>query len=329
MPPPLLLLTCVGVAEGRKKHVSCFSSCGHLHDIGYPFRLKSDLPGCGSPNYELLCDSGKPMLELGSAKYYITNISYKNMTISVIDPVFVNDNKYCPLPLQSPPPDFSYLYDDVGGYWALFVNCTRPIHDGTYQRGPNCLSSNNSFVYVVADMWGIVEPIKPSCGFLASIPMSVRQFNPNNTDIFELLKEGFMLSWDVGRETSSAIFHECLNEAKSFGMLLLEMAGGRRNVDKTMENTSQVYYPSWIYDQLAQNNGIIEINNNMEIHEIERKLCKVGLWCIQMKSSNRPSMDKVVEMLEGDTDNLQMPPRPSFHPRSRSLQGNLPFNPLQ
>ncbi|XP_020087846.1 LEAF RUST 10 DISEASE-RESISTANCE LOCUS RECEPTOR-LIKE PROTEIN KINASE-like 2.5 isoform X1 [Ananas comosus] len=210
----LLLLTCVGVAEGRKKHVSCFSSCGHLHDIGYPFRLKSDLPGCGSPNYELLCDSGKPMLELGSAKYYITNISYKNMTISVIDPVFVNDNKYCPLPLQSPPPDFSYLYDDVGGYWALFVNCTRPIHDGTYQRGPNCLSSNNSFVYVVADMWGIVEPIKPSCGFLASIPMSVRQFNPNNTDIFELLKEGFMLSWDVGRETSSAIFHECLNEAK-------------------------------------------------------------------------------------------------------------------
>ncbi|XP_020081758.1 rust resistance kinase Lr10-like [Ananas comosus] len=102
------------------------------------------------------------------------------------------------------------------------------------------------------------------------------------------------------------------SDVYSFGMLLLEMAGGRRNVDKTMENTSRVYYPSWIYDQLAQNNGIIEINNNMEIHEIERKLCKVGLWCIQMKSSNRPSMDKVVEMLEGDTDNLQMPPRPFF-----------------
>ncbi|XP_020082299.1 rust resistance kinase Lr10-like isoform X2 [Ananas comosus] len=102
------------------------------------------------------------------------------------------------------------------------------------------------------------------------------------------------------------------SDVYSFGMLLLEMAGGRRNVDNIMANTSQVYYPSWIYDQLTQNNGIIEINNNIEIYEVERKLCKVGLWCIQMKSSNRPSMDQVVEMLEGDTDNLQMPPRPFF-----------------
>ncbi|XP_020082300.1 rust resistance kinase Lr10-like [Ananas comosus] len=102
------------------------------------------------------------------------------------------------------------------------------------------------------------------------------------------------------------------SDVYSFGMLLLEMAGGRRNVDRSIENTSQVYYPSWIYDRLTQNNEIIEINNNIEIHGVESKLCKVGLWCIQMKSSNRPSMDKVVEMLEGDEDNLQMPPRPFF-----------------
>lgn len=34
-------------------------------------------------------------------------------------------------------------------------------------------------------------------------------------------------------------------------MLLMEMAGGRRNVDPKADNSSQIYYPSWIYDQLV------------------------------------------------------------------------------
>nr|CAD1838242.1 unnamed protein product [Ananas comosus var. bracteatus] len=102
------------------------------------------------------------------------------------------------------------------------------------------------------------------------------------------------------------------SDVYSFGMLLMEMAGGRRNVDPKMEDASQVYYPSWIYDRLAENEGL-EIDNRhieIEIHDVEQKLCKVGLWCIQMRASNRPSMERVVEMLEGDADGLQMPPRP-------------------
>ncbi|KAG8096732.1 hypothetical protein GUJ93_ZPchr0013g35511 [Zizania palustris] len=35
------------------------------------------------------------------------------------------------------------------------------------------------------------------------------------------------------------------------------------------------------------------------MHEMEKKLCVVGLWCIQMKSCDRPTMSEVTEMLEG------------------------------
>nr|CAD1838385.1 unnamed protein product [Ananas comosus var. bracteatus] len=161
-----------------------------------------------------------------------------------------------------------------------------------------------------------------------------RNFDPKISD-FGLAKlypkDYSLVSLSVTRGTIGYIAPELVSrnfgivsdksDVYSFGMLLLEMAGGRRNVDRMMENTSQVYYPSWIYDRLLQGEEL-EICNCSEIHEVERKLCKVGLWCIQMKSLNRPSMDKVVEMLEGDVDSLQMPLRPFFSssaPRSVML----------
>ncbi|CAL9000283.1 unnamed protein product [Prunus brigantina] len=41
----------------------------------------------------------------------------------------------------------------------------------------------------------------------------------------------------------------------------------------------------------------------------------VALWCIQMRPSEHPSMNEVVEMLKGDIENLQMPRRPSLYPQ--------------
>lgn len=95
-------------------------------------------------------------------------------------------------------------------------------------------------------------------------------------------------------------------------------------MDQRAENSSQVYYPSWIYDQLVQ---LEELGGaeadvvNVEIDEIERKLSMVGLWCIQMKSCDRPSMSEVVEMLGGDINNIDMPPKPFFS--STESQSNL------
>uniref|UniRef100_A0A0E0GY12 Protein kinase domain-containing protein n=1 Tax=Oryza nivara TaxID=4536 RepID=A0A0E0GY12_ORYNI len=103
------------------------------------------------------------------------------------------------------------------------------------------------------------------------------------------------------------------SDVYSFGMLLLEMAGGRRNADPDADSSaSKAYYPSWVYDQIIADQQVDEISNVSNMHELERKLCLVGLWCIQMKLHDRPTMSEVIEMLEGDVSVMGVPPRPFF-----------------
>ncbi|XP_062203821.1 rust resistance kinase Lr10-like [Phragmites australis] len=101
------------------------------------------------------------------------------------------------------------------------------------------------------------------------------------------------------------------SDVYSFGMLLLEMAGGRRNADPHAANSSQAYYPSWVYSRLSRQE-VDEISDAVDMHELEKKLCIVGLWCIQMKPHDRPTMSEVIEMLEAGVDGLEMPARPFF-----------------
>ncbi|KAL2550728.1 receptor serine/threonine kinase [Forsythia ovata] len=99
------------------------------------------------------------------------------------------------------------------------------------------------------------------------------------------------------------------SDVYSFGMLLLEMVGGRKNNDPTA-NASQVYFPEWIFNQLSQGEELhIRIEEGDDAI-ILKKLAIVGLWCIQWYPADRPSMKVVVQMLEGDGNNLTMPPHP-------------------
>ncbi|KAH0883606.1 LOW QUALITY PROTEIN: hypothetical protein HID58_059702 [Brassica napus] len=47
-----------------------------------------------------------------------------------------------------------------------------------------------------------------------------------------------------------------------------------------------------------------------EEEKIAKKMVLVGLWCIQTNPSLRPAMIKVIEMLEGSIEALQVPPKP-------------------
>ncbi|XP_044968770.1 LEAF RUST 10 DISEASE-RESISTANCE LOCUS RECEPTOR-LIKE PROTEIN KINASE-like 2.4 [Hordeum vulgare subsp. vulgare] len=102
------------------------------------------------------------------------------------------------------------------------------------------------------------------------------------------------------------------SDVYSFGMLLLEMAGGRRNADPNMGSSSQAYYPSWVYDRLTQEEAGEISAVAADMHELEKKLCVVGLWCIQMRSRDRPTMGEVIEILQSGVDGLEMPSRPFF-----------------
>ena len=55
-----------------------------------------------------------------------------------------------------------------------------------------------------------------------------------------------------------------------------------------------------------------------EENEIVKKMIIVGLWCIQRIPSERPPMSRMIEMLEGSTKQLQIPPKPFIFSPTRT-----------
>ena len=97
----------------------------------------------------------------------------------------------------------------------------------------------------------------------------------------------------------------------SFGMLLLEMVGKRKNFNTFAEHSSQMYFTSWI-DKYDQEEDMEMGDATEEEKRYVRKMVIVALWCIQMKPVDRPSMSQALEMLEGEVELLNMPPKPTL-----------------
>ncbi|KAI3886838.1 hypothetical protein MKW98_017190 [Papaver atlanticum] len=100
------------------------------------------------------------------------------------------------------------------------------------------------------------------------------------------------------------------SDVYSFGMLLLEMVGGKKNTEIKMETRSdEEYFPEWVYNRLnhGEDLGILAEAEGLGI---VKKLTMVSLWCIQWNPVDRPSMNGVLHMLEGNTENLLMAPNP-------------------
>lgn len=95
----------------------------------------------------------------------------------------------------------------------------------------------------------------------------------------------------------------------SYGMVLLEMIGGRRNVSVIENGTDRSqrkwqYFPKIVRDKLREGNLMEAVDQRLvEAGGIDERQVKrmvyVALWCIQEQAKLRPSMAQVVEMLEG------------------------------
>ncbi|GJR04643.1 probable receptor-like protein kinase [Tanacetum coccineum] len=94
----------------------------------------------------------------------------------------------------------------------------------------------------------------------------------------------------------------------SFGIVLLELVGGRRSV-KTIDDGGQSkkryeYFPKIVVDKLKSGKIMEAVDQRLleqgEIGENEVKnLVNIALWCIQHKPRRRPNMVDVVKWLEG------------------------------
>ncbi|KAM5577605.1 G-type lectin S-receptor-like serine/threonine-protein kinase LECRK3 [Rosa sericea] len=95
----------------------------------------------------------------------------------------------------------------------------------------------------------------------------------------------------------------------SFGIVLLEILCCRRNVDWSLPHDEaildELVYHYFESGELTKLVG----DENIDRRQLERVI-KVGLWCIQDEPSLRPSMKKVLLMLEGTVE-IPVPPSPN------------------
>ncbi|MFQ6638278.1 hypothetical protein Gotur_014592 [Gossypium turneri] len=106
-----------------------------------------------------------------------------------------------------------------------------------------------------------------------------------------------------------AVTHKC--DVYSFGMLLFEIIGKRRNFDSNLPE-SQEWFPKWVWKKVEAGN-VVELLIVCGFEEMDKdtaeRMMKTALWCVQYQPDSRPSMSIVVKMLEGALE-IPTPPNP-------------------
>ncbi|XP_058099984.1 rust resistance kinase Lr10-like [Magnolia sinica] len=124
----------------------------------------------------------------------------------------------------------------------------------------------------------------------------------------------------------------CKSDVYSYGMVILEMVGKRRNFDEEASSESEAYFPEWAYLHY-----VVEVGGGWSKHnsgqgreddEIAKRMSLVGLWCIQFEPDLRPTMRRVIEMLEGNVV-INAPPVPFDVSVSRVVTGGTRMIPIK
>ncbi|KAE8722143.1 G-type lectin S-receptor-like serine/threonine-protein kinase SD2-2 [Hibiscus syriacus] len=111
----------------------------------------------------------------------------------------------------------------------------------------------------------------------------------------------------------------------SYGMTLLELIGGRRNVQAphSAENANAFgervnmenwFFPPWAARRIIEGNVAAIMDTRLGVaYDLEeaKRLALVAIWCIQDEEERRPTMGMVVKMLEGVVE-VTIPPPPKL-----------------
>ncbi|KOM54369.1 hypothetical protein LR48_Vigan10g026100 [Vigna angularis] len=151
-------------------------------------------------------------------------------------------------------------------------------------------------------------------------------------------KESTIISVSYARGTIGYVAPEVCNkhfgvsqksDVYSYGMMLLEIVGVRNNSNDEATQTSE-YFPDWIYRKLEQDQDLrIDDVTATKETETERRMITVSLWCIQTFPKDRPTMSRVIEMLEGNMNSQEIPPKPVLSYPSTGLVAEWTTSSLQ
>ncbi|KAI3755933.1 hypothetical protein L1987_55743 [Smallanthus sonchifolius] len=103
-----------------------------------------------------------------------------------------------------------------------------------------------------------------------------------------------------------------------YGVVVLEVCCGRRPIEREVGGASMVSLVDWVWDLYANDEvlGAIDKRLNGEFDEEEgKRLLMVGLSCVNPRSEMRPSMRRVLQVLNHEVEDLVVPavkPKVSF-----------------
>ena len=175
----LIALTCCATA--MVNHNWTASSCGNIHNISFPFRLKTDPENCGYFSYELWCENNRTVVYLNGEKNYVEEISYNNYTIRIVDSSIHKDNYFSfstptyslsRYDLRYDYPYNTYLQKGTkANYWHLelarslvWMSCEKPVNSPLYLDTLLAIIMTTLLLYLIPrgiDMLKLVEPTHP------------------------------------------------------------------------------------------------------------------------------------------------------------------------
>ncbi|KAF9613964.1 hypothetical protein IFM89_014029 [Coptis chinensis] len=262
--------------------------------IRYPVRFEypnGTIDDDGYPGLEIKCLDSDMVINISNHLYLVREINYDGKVVTIVDLDIVDQD--CPQPrtnvsLQSTP--YLHFIADSTANSIIFYNC---IDTQNGEQSLPCLDKyyNNtnlrsySFFDVVPNGFDGYRTCLESVVVPFSYDKYYDGFNGIDPNLTKELRLGFELGWSTPIKCQV-----CESSGgNSTGQLMPKGNSSERPMPKDFN-----------------------IKGSSEIFEEEKtkKMIIVALWCIQTHPTNRPSMSKVVEMLEGNNEELQMPPNP-------------------
>uniref|UniRef100_A0A7N0TFW7 non-specific serine/threonine protein kinase n=1 Tax=Kalanchoe fedtschenkoi TaxID=63787 RepID=A0A7N0TFW7_KALFE len=107
----------------------------------------------------------------------------------------------------------------------------------------------------------------------------------------------------------------------SFGMVLLEIVSGVRNIEIRGSTTDSEdwYFPGWAFDKVFKEMKVEDLldrnikeqyDDKTHVENVNRMI-KTAMWCLQDRPEMRPTMGKVAKMLEGSVE-ISEPRKPTI-----------------
>uniref|UniRef100_A0A804PIE1 Protein kinase domain-containing protein n=1 Tax=Zea mays TaxID=4577 RepID=A0A804PIE1_MAIZE len=277
---------------------------------------QGDPEECGVKAYELVCSNDKATIRINTGTYFVTSIDYINRSFWVVDANLDMHNS-CPLPRWDP-------------LLAICMLDTAPYTRAYYSQQAICMLPSRCWATPTAmgassfSTIGRIHHINVVrlVGFCAEEMR--RALAWESTTYLHLGCDMQILHFDI-KPHNILLDNNFVPKVSDFGLAKLyprdksfvpasAMRGTIGYIAPEMISRSfgAISSKSDVYSFAEQEAG--EISVAADMHELERKLCIVGLRCIQMKPQDRPTMGEIIEMLECGTHGLglQMPSRPFF-----------------